>query len=235
MIIRLQKKSLRAAAFSLIEVVLAMGIFLLTVLTLVGLMGPALKSVSTVKSADEVASVVDSVNAFLNHSPYIKKPIFESIYNAVEDDGYAELFVFRWYDSANDLIRLEIGFNPAEGNQVDSRSHVEANNRGDDIPAASFGNATSSIYRVVLTASSAMLTDSDNLLTTGALGTYPQYTLSNNFNDYRDLGKSYLALEVRIFAEDPSTFNSSNDLNLGLNDLANKVPVFTYDTAILSD
>ena len=71
---QLRSKLTDHKAFSLIEVVLAMGIFLMTVLAMVGLLGPALKSVSTVKQTDEVASVVDSVNAFLNTSPYIDKP-----------------------------------------------------------------------------------------------------------------------------------------------------------------
>ena len=42
--------------FSLIEVVLAIGIFLVTVLALVGLLGPTLQSVDEVEKTDEVSS-----------------------------------------------------------------------------------------------------------------------------------------------------------------------------------
>ena len=57
--------------FSLIEVVLAIGIFLVTVLALVGLLGPTLQSVDEVEKTDEIASVVNTVNAFLQSSPDI--------------------------------------------------------------------------------------------------------------------------------------------------------------------
>ena len=228
------KKSIRyRKAFSLIEVVLAMGIFLITVLTLVGLMGPALKSVSTVKTTDEVVSVVDSVNAFLNSSPFIPKPAaggnpkgtkFDAIYGAVQNDGHATIFVYRWYDAANQIVRQEIGFENNQGGSVHSQSVVNANNRGDGVPVASFDDATSLIYRVVLTASSAMLVD--DLVNEGTEGAYPRYTLSNTVSSYSG---NYLALEVRIFAEDPTADPPSTNTA----DLADEVPVLVYDTAIL--
>ena len=92
-----ENRSSSPAAFSLIEVVLAMGIFLITVLALVGLMGPALKSVSTIKTTDEVVSVVDSVNTYLRNSPWINPggSRFEAIYRSIRDNGdYATLFVY---------------------------------------------------------------------------------------------------------------------------------------------
>ncbi len=70
--------------FSLIEVVLAIGIFLVTVLALVGLLGPTLQSVDEVEKTDEIASVVNTVNAFLQSSPDIavgSQSKFETIYN----------------------------------------------------------------------------------------------------------------------------------------------------------
>ena len=224
---KLQKKLFPRSAFSLIEVVLAMGIFLITVLALVGLMGPALKSVNTVRTTDEVASVVDAVNTFLNTSPFIEKPStsrFESIYSAINDDGYATLFVYRWYDTANDVVRQEIGFENNQSGNVHTPSVVNANNRGDGVPSASFDEAVSFIYRVVLTASSAMLVD--NFVNEGTEGAYPRYTLSNAIGAYSG---NYLALEVRIFAEDPGSFDDAT--NMGI--LADEIPIFVYDTAIL--
>jgi len=64
-------KSSRRGGFSLIEVVLAIGIFLVTVLALVGLLGPTLQSVDEVEKTDEISSVVNTVNAFLQSSPNI--------------------------------------------------------------------------------------------------------------------------------------------------------------------
>ena len=53
-----QKNSPYRRGFSLIEVVLAIGIFMVTVLALVGLLGPALKSVDEVQQTDAIALVV---------------------------------------------------------------------------------------------------------------------------------------------------------------------------------
>ncbi len=259
----LQEQLTRFRGFSLIEVVLAMGVFLITALTLVGLLGPALKSVSTVEKTDEVASVVDSVNAFLNSSPYIEldddpdSSRFNAIYNAVQNDGYAVLFVYRWYDDANDRIRQEIGFENDQGGSVNTKSVVNANSgnngngggngnaggngngnaggNGNDNAGGNgndsgtpFDNATSSIYRVVLTASSAML--STGSVTQGTTGTYPQYTLAQAIGAYDE---NYLALEIRIFTEDPDAFNPITDIPTNMATLAEEVPIFTYDTAIL--
>ncbi len=225
----LQFKQSHTNGFSLIEVVLAMGIFLITVLALVGLMGPALKSVSKIKTTDEVASVVDTVTAFLNRSPFIPSAgntRFESIYSAIRDDGHATLFVYRWYDDVNEIVRQEIGFENNQAGSVDPASVVNANSRGDGVPVASFAKATSFIYRVVLTASSAMRVH--NYVNEGAEGSYPRYTLSNTIGSYE--GK-YLALEVRIFAEDPSLFNPATNMP----NLADEVPALVYNMAILSD
>ena len=232
--VKLQDPWIRLRAFTLIEVVLAMGIFLITVLALVGLLGPAFKSVSTVERTDEVASVVDSVNAFLNGSPYVKPnnpnvSRFDAIYSAIQNDGHAVLFVYRWYDDANDRIRQEIGFENNQNGSVNSKSVVNANNRGNGAPPpASFDKATSSIYRVVLTASSAML--SDGSVTEGSIGTYPRYTLNQAIGAYDG---NYLALETRIFAEDPDSFNPITDIPTSMLTLRDEIPIFTYDTAIL--
>ena len=101
----------RGAGFSLIEVVLAIGIFLVTVLALVGLLGPTLQSVDEVEKTDEVSSIVNTINAFLQNSQDIAPGAskFDAIYTAVSQD-YATILVFRAYD-ANDVISLKIGFN----------------------------------------------------------------------------------------------------------------------------
>jgi uncharacterized protein (TIGR02598 family) len=246
--IKLQGKLTHLRAFSLIEVVLAMGIFLITVLALVGLMGPALKSVSTVKTTDEVASVVDTVNAFLNTSPYIDIPAgannpgdpavprFDAIYSAIEDDGYATLFVYRWHD--NGIIRLEVGYENNQNNKVNDAAVVNVDRAGDGIQAAAFNNADSSIYRVVLTASSAMLPDPDNIVSANRTGSYLYHTLTYSIDRYiNDFNGRYLALEVRIFSGDRDPYGPDDDVDsdgdVDLDDLANEVPIIAYDIAIL--
>lgn len=214
--------------FSLIEVVLAIGIFLVTVLALVGLLGPTLQSVDEVEKTDEIASVVNTVNAFLQSSPDIGDPDvtppvskFDAIYNAVAGEDYATVFVFRKYTSTNSTdIELDVGF--ITGETGVATSAMVAN--------ADFGNAAGSIYRVVLTPSSVLpspTAEPDKYRSTARDSTTKTYTLEANLADYEE---GYFAMEVRIFAEDPGPgFTAGKDLAA----LASIEPLFTYNTAVV--
>jgi Tfp pilus assembly protein PilV len=215
--------------FSLIEVVLAIGIFLVTVLALVGLLGPTLQSVDEVEKTDEIASVVNTVNAFLQSSPDIAPNAskFNVIYNAIStnSDSEATIFVYRYYDNQTEpnkeIIALEVGF--ASGEPVDARAKVNQ-------PAANpanFADAAGPIYRVVLTASSVTPEglrspsrngDGIHTLSEAGVANYPE---------------GYLAMEVRIYPEDPpgpsGNFNTATNLT-ALKDIE---PLFTYNTAIV--
>ena len=152
--------------FSLIEVVLAIGIFLVTVLALVGLLGPTLQSIDEVEKTDEVASIVNTINAFLQNSydiaPGASK--FDAIYNAVSQD-HATLLVFRAY-GANDLISLKIGF-VAETSAAAQVSVA-------DIYSGSNMLAAGTIYRAVLTPSSVNPTAE---MTDAGVGNFPRYKM----------------------------------------------------------
>ena len=214
--------------FSLIEVVLAIGIFLVTVLALVGLLGPTLQSVDEVEKTDEIASVVNTVNAFLQSSPDIAPNAskFNAIYNAISSnsDNAATIFVYRYYNDQispdKETIALEVGFAP--GVPVDARAKV---NQSATNPA-NFADAAGPIYRVVLTASS---------VTPAALRSLSRnddgiYTLTAGVSNYPE---GYLAMEVRIYSEDPpgpsDNFNTATNL-AALRDIE---PLFTYNTAIV--
>ena len=154
--------SARRAGFSLIEVVLAIGIFLVTVLALVGLLGPTLQSVDEVEKTDEVSSIVNTLNAFLQNSPDIAlaSSRFDSIYNAVESGGEATVYIYRWYlDEAeviteNPNIKLEVGFDSDESAFVGANAIV--NTQSPTGEAADFSKAAGTIYRAVLTPSSVL-------------------------------------------------------------------------------
>ena len=214
--------------FSLIEVVLAIGIFLVTVLALVGLLGPTLQSVDEVEKADETASVVSTVNAFLQSSPDINPggSKFNAIFDALTSNDHATIFVYRYYDDQTDSneerIALEVGFAPSESGAINNRAIV---NQPSENPA-NFADAAGPIYRVVLSASSvtpeserSTTRNSDNI-----------YTLNKNLATYPE---GYLAMEVRIFAEDPPGPNGSFKTNASLGDLILIEPIFTYNTAIV--
>ena len=207
----------RSSGFSLIEVVLAIGIFLVTVLALVGLLGPTLRSIDEVEKTDEVASIVNTINAFLQNSydiaPGASK--FDAIYNAVSQD-HATLLVFRAYD-ANDMISLKICF-VAETNAAAQVSVA-------DIYSGSNILAAGTIYRAVLTPSSVNPTAE---MTDAGVGNFPRYKM--NASTPAAYPEGSFAMEVRIFAEDPSlNFNVVSNLNT----LSTEEPIFTYNTAIV--
>jgi len=205
----------RPYGFSLIEVVLAIGIFLVTVLALVGLLGPTLQSVDEVEKTDEVSSIVNTINAFLQNSPEIAPGAsrFNAIYNLVKSNDFAAILVFRAYDD-NDVIALKIGFIGEGQVQVGE----------EDVTDGSIVKAAGTIYRAVLTASSVIPQEYLN-------ETKPErngdgiYTLKDPIADYLE---GSFAMEVRIFAEEPSlSFKINNNIR------ANIEPIFTYNTAIV--
>ena len=203
--------------FSLIEVVLAIGIFLVTVLALVGLLGPTLQSVDEVEKTDEVSSIVNTINAFLQNSPEIAPGAsrFNAIYNAVSQNS-ATLLVFRAYD-ANDVISLKVGF----VGETDQLARVSDS----DVTDGSEVFAAGTIYRAVLTPSSVNPVDER---ADAGVNSYPRYKMSEE--DPSAYPEGSFAMEVRIFAEEPSlTFDDASVLD----DLQLKKPIFTYNTAIV--
>lgn len=229
--------------FSLIEVVLAIGVFLVSVLALIGLLAPMLQSVDEVEKIDEITSVVNTVNAFLQSSSEIAfrdgttgnitQSKFDGIYRAVantaQGGGVATVFVYRYYD-ANDAIRLEVGFSPEENSSGIVVGENSIVNEPDSNPA-DFNNAAGSIFRVVLTASSVTpllptpLRSDPRDTTTGV------YTLLvDNPDDYPE---GYLAFEARIFAEDPPGPDGTFAVETDLEALNQREPDFTFNTAIV--
>lgn len=211
--------------FSLIEVVLAIGIFLVTVLALVGLLGPTLQSVDEVEKTDEIASVVNTVNAFLQNSPDIVNSSatssvskFEAIYNAVKNNGYATVLVFRSYeDSDSTDIELTVGFL----GETDAR-----------LLASDFANTAGVMYRAVLSASS-VTPDAELNETKPDRNTDGIYTLKNPLATYPE---GYFAMEVRIFALETDITDArrgSVPADLDAGSLKDLEPLFTYNTAIV--
>ncbi|MEM7792227.1 MAG: hypothetical protein AAF546_12555 [Verrucomicrobiota bacterium] len=216
------KDTYRYTGFSLIEVVLALGVFLVTILAFVGLLGPTLKSVNEVENTDEITSVVNTLNAFLQKSPGIADDDlskFEVIYNNVADGGEATVFVFRKFsDSTSALSTIEVGFEASE---------IVGDPASASVNSSDFANAAGTIYRCVLTASSV----TPSVWRSGTRNSDGIYTLvAANVANYTE---GYFPMEIRIFAEDPPGPNSNFDSLTRLNELADEEPIFTYNTAIV--
>ena len=199
---------------------MAIGIFLVTILALVGLLGPTLQSVDRIEQTDEVSSVVNTVNAFLQSSPEIQLPNstkFGAIYNAVASGDFATLFVYRKYlDATSTDIELIIGFDPSE-TSVNPDAHVAV---------ADFANAAGPIFRVVLSPSS-VLEDTDRSSSRDSSGIY---TLTKDLATYTE---GYFAMEVRIFSEDPPGPSGTFNRNATLQQLNGLEPIFVYNTAVV--
>ena len=188
---KLKKNISTSAGFSLIEVILALGVFLVTALALVGLIGPILSSVNEVEQTDQIASVVSTVNSFLQDSDQIAnagQSTLEVIYSGIRSLDSLTIFVFQAYLNAeSDERGLQIGFAP------ESPVNPSATLTSDD-----FGLATGTIYRVVLSASSilpaAVRSESRNKST-------QVYTLNLDYSNYTE---GYFAYEARIFPQQAS-------------------------------
>lgn len=229
--------SLSRRGFSLIEVVLAIGIFLVTVLALVGLLGPTLQSVNEVEETDDVSSVVNTLNAFLQSSPDIAPTgdsKFNAIFNAVANDGFATLVMYRWYDDlakenedSPPVIKLEIGFIDDEQSSINPRGVVNSDRDGNP---ASYQDAANQIYRIVLSPSSVIPLDLRSSEPNPDTGVY-----SLNSPNIASYPEGYFAMEARIFAleSDMSAVSSGTLPNVSLEDLVNEEAVFTYNTAIV--
>lgn len=223
----------RRLGFSLIEVVLAIGIFMVTVLALVGLLGPTLKSVDEVEQTDAIASVVNSLNAFLQQSPEIAPGAskFDAIFNAVANNGHATIFVFQAYlnnDSTD--TELKIGF-WGEDTDVATEARIATT----DFESGSTPLVAGPIYRVVLTPSSVLPAvyrsadrDSSTKVYTLTVDS-PDPPSGSNPNGYPE---GYFAMEVRIFAEEYGQDYTRN-LNSNLTVLADAEPIFTYNAAVV--
>lgn len=204
--------------FSLIEVVLAIGIFLVTVLVLVGMLGPTLESVQEVEKTDEIISVIDSVSAFLNGDAEFGSDTssFDMIYQTVFTGGYATIYVYRSFISNNSSdIRLTVGFSPSE-KASNQRIHSK-------LRAFDFKNAAGLIYRCVITLKP--LLPRNDFRDRGPRA-FPRYLLANNLREFQE---GYLPLQVSIYAETPGPSFSDR---ISLRELSTKIPDYTFNTAI---
>lgn len=226
----LTEYKLSKRGFSLIEVVLALGVFFISVLALIGLLAPMLQSVDEVEKIDEITSVVNTVNAFLQSSTKIAPGAskFDAIYSSVKDGNFATLFVFRQYrDATSTEVVLRVGFDVAESD-VDALARI-----------TDFSNAAGPIYRVVLTTSSVVPEEGQSLSAPGTTIKYRSATRDEDKKVYlleaplSDYSEGYFAMEARIFAEDPPAPGVTFDKDKTLDELAVIEPDFTFNTAII--
>ena len=97
----------KRGGFSLIEVILAMGVFTLAIVALIGLLAPTLSSVNDIVQSNRAISAVGKINGYFeNYRPRANnETAFDEIYDWVNDGGgTSNLYIFTWSnpDDASD-------------------------------------------------------------------------------------------------------------------------------------
>ncbi len=77
----IEKKSQKSAAFSLVEVVIAVGLFALSIVAIVGLLGPILDSVRESEETEIVSNLNEMIRAELERMPFTMPGRGDSIDN----------------------------------------------------------------------------------------------------------------------------------------------------------
>ena len=83
---------LTTAAFSLIEVVLALGIFAFTVLTLIGLLPSFLNSINDLNELNQLSAISAKIDAYLQN----QKNAFDTVYRWVENGKSKTLLAYSY-------------------------------------------------------------------------------------------------------------------------------------------
>lgn len=187
-------KGKKVLGFSLIEAVLAIGIFFVTILVLVSMLGPMLESVNDVKTSNELVSVVQSTNTFFdsNTNLAIKASNFDLIYEAVKTNGFATLYVFKSYTNNQSTdIKLSVGFSPSETTsttRMDKKAVVK-----------DFANAAGPIYRIIVTLNPLI---SKEFYKDRGISASPRFILTKSVLDFDE---HFLPLNIDIFIDAPGT------------------------------
>lgn len=217
MMVKMFKEKHRSG-FTLIETVLSISIFLVTILILLAMLAPVLSSFDEVKESDEISSIVESLNSFLqaNSSLAVNGSNFDLIYEAVKSRGFATVYIFRSFVSENSPnVQLSIGFSPKE---TTSSIRMERSAKIYD-----FKNAAGPIYRAIITNGPQM---PNQYFRDRGRSAKPRYYLTNNRVEFKN---NYLPLEISLYSNDqePEFID-----RIKLQDIIKKNPIVTYFTVI---
>lgn len=204
--------------FSLIEAVLSIGIFMVTIIVLIAMLGPILSSLDDVKQSDEISSIVDSLNSFLHadSSVSMNGSSFDLIYEAVKSKGYATIYIFRSYVSKKSTdTKLSIGFSSKE-----TTSTVRIENSA---KIYNFKDAAGPIYRAIITNGSQM---PKQYYVDRGKSAKPRYYLIADTEEFKS---NYLPLEISLYI---NAHGPKFKETVKLNEILKKDPILSYSTVI---
>tara|TARA_B110000305_G_C19316398_1_gene576673 strand:+ start:310 stop:960 length:651 start_codon:yes stop_codon:yes gene_type:complete len=208
----LNTKFRSSKGFSLIEVVLAIGIFSLAVLALVGLMGPMMKSASTVQETAEASGITDRVNNFLQAQVRTSSTAFGDFYtNSVSsgDTFYEVTFPVAGSGTATILEKQIADSSGGSTIDTDRDGTVDAN-----LVTVVTGQSEGSLFRITVNVN-------DSVQDTTAGG----FNISN---------EAHMAIQVDIDAGPARVNLNASPWNI-VKGAANDPwePVISYTTAVL--
>ena len=206
------------SGFSLVETVLSISIFLVTIVLLLAMLGPVLSSLDEVKESDEISTIVESLNSYLqsNSSLAVNGSNFDLIYEAVKSKGFATIYIYRSFVShKSPNVQLSIGFSRRE---TTSSIQMERSAK-----IYNFNNAAGPIYRAILTNSPHM---PKQYYRDRGRSANPRYYLTANREAFKN---NFLSLEIALYSNDqePEFIDS-----IQLKDILKKKPIVTYFTVI---
>lgn len=211
-------KSKYLGGFTFVETIFSISIFLVIIVVLLAIIGPVLSSLDKVKESDEVSSIVESLNSFLQAktSLALNGSNFDLIYEAVKSKGYATIYIYRSFVSDNSAnVQLSIGFSKKE-----TTSTIRM---GRNAKIYDFKNAAGPIYRAILTNGPHM---PKQYYRDRGMTFKPRYYLTKNRAAFEN---NYLSLEVALFSNDqePDYIDS-----VQLREILKRKPIVTYFTVI---
>lgn len=211
-------KGEHSQGFSLIETVLSISIFLVTVIVLLAIISPVLASLDEVKRSDEIASISESLNSFIqsNTSLASNGSNFDLIYEAVKSRGYATIYIYRSYASEKSSnVQLSVGFSPRE-----STAGIKMKRSA---KIRKFKNVAGPIYRAILTCAPHM---SKQYYKDRGRSANPRYYLSQSLDFFEN---NFLPITISLYSTDqePAFID-----RIQLNEIILQRPILSYNTVI---
>lgn len=177
----------RKQGLSLVEVIIAIGVFAFAMVTLIGLLGKTLTSISDSLSSEESAAVISKVETFMqsyDFDPSVTR--FEEVYAELSSNGYIQLFVYTDIDGNTVLVE------GSQSTQIDSAMTNGA--IGDNVDGALYlalvTPSLSNPQNTVAASPSALPSPFDGVFGHSLIPAYASFTLG------------YLVMDVRIYQYD---------------------------------
>lgn len=204
--------------FSLIETVLSISIFLVSVVVLLAMLPPIISTIDQVEESDDLSAIAKSLNSFLQADTSLATngSNFDLIYEAVRSRGYATVYIFHSFESnESSNIKLSVGFSARE---TTSSTKMRRTAR-----IYNFKEPAGPVYRAVITCAPHM--PKQYYRDRGTSATPRYYLLS----DRKSFKNNFLPLEISLYS---NKYGLESLDTIDLKDILSEAPLLKYFTVI---